>query len=60
MLHVDLSLEPSTGRLLSANLEESQRTKGYAICALAALHTLNYPSVTGDGRLERVPLELKL
>lgn len=60
VLHVDLSLEPSTGRLLSANLEESQRTKGYAICALAALHTLNYPSVTGDGRLERVPLELKL
>jgi tRNA A-37 threonylcarbamoyl transferase component Bud32 len=55
---VDLDIEPSTGRALSATVEESLRTKDYATCALAVLQSLKYPRFVGDGQLKGILINL--
>jgi len=58
VIHIDLSLEPSTGRLLNAEVEESRRTRDYAICAKTVLRGLKYPVIVGDGQLKGLELAL--
>lgn len=55
---VDLSVEPSTGRALSATVAESLRSKDYVSCAISVLQGFKYPRIVGDGQLEDLTLNL--
>ena len=55
---VDLSVEPATGRALSAIVEESLRSKDYVTCAISVLQSFKYPRFVGDGQLKGMTINI--